>query len=59
MIIRPSDICVDFDKAKLAAMQTASDLGVVCDCKLSSMWRVEIDGDELQTFLQLAKELCN
>ena len=58
MIIRPSDIHADPDKAKLAAMQTAHDLGIVCDCRLSSMWRVEIDGNELETFLELCKCLC-
>lgn len=56
MVIRPSDIHVDSDKAKLAAVTVARALCVECDCRLSSMWRIDIDGNERETFLELARE---
>ena len=59
MIIRPTDIHEDFGKAKLGFVQAADALGVEFDCKLMSMWRVDINGNELETFLQLAREVAN
>jgi hypothetical protein len=55
-IIRPSDIHLDPDKAKRAVMQTALDLGIKCDCRLTTMWRIETD--DRKTFIELARESC-
>lgn len=57
MIVRPSDVHPDADKAKMGVMLAARELGIVCDCRLASMWRVEIDGNELATFLEIANAL--
>jgi hypothetical protein len=58
MIIRPSDVHPDPEKARLGTMLAARELDIVADLRLTSMWRVEIDGNELITFLELAKELA-
>lgn len=55
-IIRPSDIHPDPDKARMAVMQTALDLDIKCDCRLTTLWRVETD--DLKTFTELARERC-
>ncbi len=52
MIIRPADVHADVNKVRLAVVLTARALGVECDCKLSSMWQVAIDGNELAVFLE-------
>ena len=59
MIIRPSDIHADTGRAKIGLVTAARDLGIGVDCRLSSMWRVDIDGNEREAFLELAKEAAN
>jgi hypothetical protein len=59
MIIHSTDIHPDFDKAKLAFVHVARDLGVEYDCRLRTMWRIDIDGNELTTFLELAHDLLH
>jgi len=56
MIIRPTDIHYDINRARMSAITIARDLGVECDCRLSTMWRVDIDGNELTTFLEMCRE---
>jgi hypothetical protein len=59
MIIRPTDIHADTGRAKIGLVTAARDLGVGVDCRLSSMWRVDIDGNERESFLELAREVAN
>lgn len=59
MIIRPSDVHENWDRALLGVLQIAKDLGVECQCKLKSQWIVKIDGNERETFLELAREAAN
>ena len=59
MIIRSTDIHEDLGRAKIGFVQAASDLGVEFNCNLLFMWQVDIDGNELKPFLELAKELAN
>jgi len=59
MIVKPGDVHGDAVKAKLGVMLTAEALGVKCNCTLASIWRVEIDGNERETFLKLAREEVN
>ncbi len=56
MMIRPSDVHDDFGRAKIGVMAASQALGIDCDCRLMSMWRVDIDGNERETFLELARE---
>jgi len=56
MIIVPSDIHTDVDKARFGVVAASIALGIECNCKLSSMWRVDIDGGEREIFLELARE---
>lgn len=56
MIIYPSDVHEDFGKAKMGVLATALALGVECNCNLMSQWLVKIDGNELKSFLELARE---
>ncbi len=56
MIIRPSDVHKDAGKAKLGVMLAARELGIECNCTLSSQWIVRIDGNERDAFLELARE---
>jgi len=37
-------------------MLAAEALGIQCNCTLASMWRVEIDGNEREVVLELARE---
>jgi len=59
MIIRPSEVHENWDKALMGVLQTAKDLGIECNCKLHSQWLVKIDGNERETFLELAREAAN
>ena len=56
MIIRPANIHVDSDKARLGVGLACEALDIQCDLRLQSMWLVKIDGNELQPFLELARE---
>jgi len=56
MIIRPGDVHDDASKAKLGVMLAAEALGIKCNCLLMSMWRVEINGNEREAFIVLARE---
>jgi hypothetical protein len=56
MIIKPSDVHEDAGKAKLGVLLVAKELGIECNCTLSSQWIVRIDGNERETFLELARE---
>lgn len=56
IIIYPAEIHQDTNKAKLAVATIAKELGVKCNCRLSSMLVVWIDPSEKDAFLQLAKE---
>lgn len=59
MILRPSDIHADSGRAKIGVVTAARDLGVEFNCKLSSMWRVDVNGNEREVFLELAREIAN
>jgi hypothetical protein len=56
MIVRPGDVHEDASKAKLGVMLAAKELGIECNCTLSSQWIVRIDGNEREVFLELARE---
>lgn len=56
IIIYPSDVHRDIDKAKLGVASAAEALGVECDLRLSSAWRIFIDRSDRVAFLELAKE---
>jgi len=56
MIIRPSDVHENHDKARLGVMQAAKILGIECNCNLQMQWLVKIDGNDLSAFLELARE---
>jgi hypothetical protein len=56
MIIHPSDVHSDTDKARLGVGLAAEALGIVCNLRLQTQWLVKIDGNELETFLELARE---
>jgi len=56
MIIRSTEIHEDFDKARLGAGLAAEALGIMCNLTLQTMWRVDIDGNEREAFLELARE---
>jgi len=59
VIIHPTDVHENWDRAKMAVLQTALDLGIECNCKLMTQWLVRIDGNERQSFLELAREAAN
>jgi hypothetical protein len=56
MIIRASEIHGDPERARLGAGLAAEALGIKCDLRLQSMWRVEVDGNDREAFLELARE---
>ncbi len=58
MIIRPTDINDDPDRAKLGFVAAAQALEVEFNCALTTMWRVEIDPKDQKAFLELARESC-
>ena len=58
MLIRPSDIHEDWDKARIGFLRAAVSLGLNFNASLMSMWKLEIKDNELATFLELAKESC-
>jgi len=59
MFIRPTDVHEDAAKARLGVGLAAEALGIECNMKLSSQWLVKIDGNELASFLELAREEAN
>jgi hypothetical protein len=56
MLVRSWEVHSDPDRAKFGVVTAARDLGLEFDCRLASMWRVSIDGDEREVFLEIAKE---
>jgi hypothetical protein len=56
MIIRSFDVHEDVGRAKFGVLLAAKELGIECNCKLSSQWIVKIDGNEREAFLELARE---
>lgn len=56
MILHPTDIHDDSDKARLGVVSAARALGINCDCRLATMWRVDINGNEREIFIELARE---
>jgi hypothetical protein len=56
MIIRSTDINDDLGLAKLGFVAAAQALEVEFNCTLTTMWRVEIDPNDQNAFLELAKE---
>ena len=56
MIIRACEIHDDPERARLGVGLAAEALGIKCDLRLQSMWRVEVDGNEREAFLELARE---
>ena len=58
MIIRPTDIHEDTDKARLGFVQAAKELGVEFNCHLTTMWKIDLTPAEVAVFLELARESC-
>ena len=56
MIIRPSEVHDDPERARLGVGLAAEALGIECNMKLQSQWLVKIDGNERQAFIELARE---
>lgn len=56
MIIRPSEVHEDWDRAFLGVGLAAEALGIECSLKLKTQWLVKIDGNERQAFIELARE---
>jgi len=56
MIIRPGDVHEDHDRARLGVGLAAEALGVECDLRLMTQWRVKIDVADGPAFLGLARE---
>ncbi len=54
--IYPTDVHRDIGKARLGVAAAAEALCVDVDCRLSSMWIIHIDGRDLSTFLEFARE---
>ena len=59
MIIRPGDVHENFDKAGLGTGLAAEALGIECDLRLMTMWKVDVDGNDAKTFLEFAREFAN
>ena len=43
-------------RARLGVGLAAEAMGIKCDLRLQSMWRAEVDGNEREAFLELARE---
>lgn len=56
MLIRPTDINEDCDKARIGFIRAAVGLGVNFNASLMSMWKLEIKDSELSTFLEIARD---
>ena len=56
MIIRPSEVHDDWGLAKVSVGLAAKALDIECNLTLSSQWLIKIDGNERETFLELARE---
>jgi len=59
VIIRPGDVHDDAAKARLGVGLAAEALGIECNLKLQSMWKVEVDGNDAKTFLEFARDFAN
>ena len=59
IIIYPAEVHQDTGKAKLGVAAAAKELGVKCDCRLSSMLIIWVAKSDKTTFLELAKEMAN
>jgi hypothetical protein len=58
MIIRSSDVHIDFDRARIGFTLAAEKWSVVCDTRLMSQWRVMIPDHLRKTFLELARDFA-
>jgi hypothetical protein len=56
MIIRPGEVHEDCGRARLGVGLAAEALGIRCNLTLQSMWTVDVDGNEREAFLELARE---
>jgi len=56
MIIRPSEVHENHDKARLGVGLAAEALGVECDLRLMTQWLVKADAKDRGAFLELARE---
>lgn len=56
MIVRPSEVHADHDKARLGVGLAAEALGVECDLRLMTQWLVKADAKDREAFLELARE---
>ena len=59
MIIRPTEVHENWDRAYLGVGLAAEALGIECNLKLHSQWLIKIDSKDLSTFLELAREAAN
>ena len=56
MIIRPSEVHDNPERARLGVGLAAEALGIPCDCRLASAWFVKINSNECDAFLERARE---
>jgi len=59
MIVLPTQIHEDFNRAKLGFVSAAEQLDLVFNCHLMTMWKVDINPSDSQVFIDLAKEEAN
>lgn len=56
MIVRPTDVHENSDRARLGVGLAAEALGIRCDLRLMTQWLVKIDPKDGKAFLELARE---
>jgi hypothetical protein len=59
MIIKPGDVHDNPEKARLGVGLAAEAFGIECNLKLQTMWMVKVDGNDLKSFLEFAREFAN
>lgn len=56
MMLQPAHIHCDVSKARLGVGLAAEAFGIKCDCRLQTMWRVDVEPGDFKAFVELAKE---
>ena len=59
IILYPTDVHKDIEKARSGVESAAEALEVECDCSRTGLWIVWVNRKDLRAFLDLAKEEAN
>jgi hypothetical protein len=59
MIIWPSEVHADVDRARRGVESIARMLEINVDCSFATQWVINVDTKDIKTFLALAKEAAN